>query len=267
MRTRLPVVPTLVTLALLGAASTPAMEHAGMPPMMPVEGQPGVWTVDTPGGPLVVRAATRSAVAAPDKTVNASNFRFDADGNAGTQIDTVRIDAGQTVRWHLVNGTHTVTNGTGSLDPDAGTLFSASLSLSTPDFDHTFASAGVFPFFCIPHEGFDMKGVVVVSAVAGVPGPPAAARTGFARPPVPNPARGSVAFAVAMVAAADATLEVIDAAGRRVATVHRGALPAGEHTLRWDGRGADGRPAAAGVYRARLRAARVDETRAFTLLR
>jgi flagellar hook assembly protein FlgD len=41
---------------------------------------------------------------------------------------------------------------------------------------------------------------------------------------------------------------VTDVAGRRVRRLGAGSLPAGRHTVRWDGRDATGRPVASGVY-------------------
>jgi flagellar hook assembly protein FlgD len=52
--------------------------------------------------------------------------------------------------------------------------------------------------------------------------------------------------------AVDVDLSVMDAIGRRVATLVAGPLAEGAHTVTWDGRGRDGRPAAAGVYVVRL---------------
>lgn len=74
----------------------------------------------------------------------------------------------------------------------------------------------------------------------------------------PNPSRGAVRFS--RPGAATATLDVFDAAGRRVATLE--PLAAGSVTTwAWDGRGADGRPVAPGVLFARLREAGARATR------
>jgi len=83
---------------------------------VPVPGDPGAYTIQTLAGQRVTRAGT-TRVTVPDTTVNAVNFRFEFDGSAGTQVDSVHIMTGQTVRWHLVAGTHTVTSGEGSSDP------------------------------------------------------------------------------------------------------------------------------------------------------
>lgn len=68
-----------------------------------------------------------------------------------------------------------------------------------------------------------------------------------------NPVRGAAEFRVALTAAADARVEVFDAAGRRLLTLRAGLLPAGESRISWDGRDALGRRAGAGVHFVRLR--------------
>lgn len=49
-----------------------------------------------------------------------------------------------------------------------------------------------------------------------------------------------------------ATVGVFDAAGHLLHTLLDGALPAGEHACRWDGRNAGGTRVAAGDYQMRL---------------
>ena len=60
---------------------------------------------------------------------------------------------------------------------------------------------------------------------------------------------------------------IYDVTGRRVATIERGPRPAGYHSAAWDGREASGRPAAAGVYFARLEAAGTRYEQKIILLR
>jgi len=48
--------------------------------------------------------------------------------------------------------------------------------------------------------------------------------------------------------AGDWTVTVHDVGGRRVARLHDGPLPPGEHTFRWDGRDGTGSAAGSGVY-------------------
>ena len=49
-------------------------------------------------------------------------------------------------------------------------------------------------------------------------------------------------------------LAIFDLSGRQVRLLRAGEQAAGPHTVRWDGRGTDGRSVAPGIYFARLRA-------------
>jgi flagellar hook assembly protein FlgD len=62
-------------------------------------------------------------------------------------------------------------------------------------------------------------------------------------------------------------LLIYDVAGRHVATLIDGTLPAGRHAHAWDGRDTAGRPQPAGVYSCRLRSAEQDLFRRLILLR
>jgi len=99
-------------------------------------------------------------------TVRVENNRFDADNNDATQIDTVNINGGDTVRWTWIEGDHSVTSGDGSGDPQSGVLFDAPSTAAATVFEFTFNNAGTFNYYCIPHEGDNMFGIVVVTGSA-----------------------------------------------------------------------------------------------------
>ncbi len=71
----------------------------------------------------------------------------------------------------------------------------------------------------------------------------------------PNPFRSSTALRFAIPDAGSVRLTVFNVAGRRVAELVNGTLPAGTHTVRWNGRDDSGRSVASGVYLYRLEAA------------
>ena len=64
----------------------------------------------------------------------------------------------------------------------------------------------------------------------------------------PNPSSGESRMAFRLPVSAMVLAQVLDIAGRRIATLAERAFPAGTHTLRWDGRSSDGRPAPTGAY-------------------
>lgn len=77
-----------------------------------------------------------------------------------------------------------------------------------------------------------------------------------------NPVRGDASFRLGLPSAGSVTLEVFDAAGRQVAKVAPGTLPAGWHALRWASA-----EAAPGVYVVRLSAAGTQRVARLAVLR
>ena len=73
------------------------------------------------------------------------------------------------------------------------------------------------------------------------------------RAPWPNPTRGDVSLALDAPRAGWAEVDVVDLAGRSVATLQRGPIAAGSHALRWDGGDERGRPTRPGLYFVRAR--------------
>src|SRR5262249_15355037 len=75
------------------------------------------------------------------------------------------VTAGTTIRWSNVGGdSHTVTSGLSSRAVDApGADFDQPLAPGRT-LELTFNTPGEHPFFCRPHEGMGMKGVITVVA-------------------------------------------------------------------------------------------------------
>ena len=210
--------------------------------------------------------STAGSAGGVEATYTVSGTRFDADGSAATAVDTVRIQAGQSVRWQWVSGFHTITSGTGLADPNAGMIFDQPSDSQNDEFIFTFAEPETVPFFCEPHVGFGMRGVVMVQGAVGVEPTPARPAIGFTAGPWPNPSARGASFRFALTAAAAVRSDVVDVRGRHVATIADRTFDAGESVLTWDGRGAGG-PVPAGVYYLRLRAPGLVDARAVTIRR
>lgn len=69
---------------------------------------------------------------------------------------------------------------------------------------------------------------------------------------MPNPFNPQTSIVFEMPHRADVAVEIFDARGRAVRTLHRGPLAAGEHTRVWDGRTDQGGTVGSGVYYARV---------------
>ena len=91
-------------------------------------------------------------------------------------------------------------------------------------------------------------GVTLEIATSPIPVPlpsPGVLALSMARP---NPFTHETSFALNLDRATDVDLAVHDLSGRRVATLHRGALGAGPHEFAWRGVRSDGSAAANGIY-------------------
>jgi plastocyanin len=110
---------------------------------------------------------TISAVLALGVALVAMGCGDDKSSNGGSgprfDPDEITIVVGDTIRFVAVSGDHTATSGTGSDDPNSGALFNAVID-EGDDFRYVFNSAGVFNYYCIPHEDDGMTGQVTVNA-------------------------------------------------------------------------------------------------------
>jgi hypothetical protein len=83
-----------------------------------------------------------------------------------------------------------------------------------------------------------------------VVGPP---RARFSLAAMPNPFNPATNLVFRLPAAGECEVAVFDLRGRQVRVLQKGRLPAGEHSVAWDGRDGHGRVMASGVYVARVR--------------
>ncbi len=83
----------------------------------------------------------------------------------------------------------------------------------------------------------------------------------------PNPLRGSTTISFGLPKDSKVELGVYNIVGQRVATLAQGVLPAGRHSVTWNGRSADGQKVAAGVYLVRMATPEFSGTRKLTVLR
>lgn len=213
---------------------------------------------------LVGFALVRGAV----HHIAVENFRFDADDNNSTQIDTLTINVMDTVQWDWVEGFHTVTSGLSSSPGDnPGELFDAPSDPNNLTFRYQFSSEGDFPYFCRPHEFLNMKGVIRVQGGAGIDD---GVSEGGVRLPAsfslsqnyPNPFNPVTTITFQIASVKDATpgtrskhsvsLVVFDLRGRKIRTLLRDVLPSGQWSVVWDGRGDLGEAVGSGTYIYRL---------------
>ena len=85
--------------------------------------------------------------------------------------------------------------------------------------------------------------------------------------PYPSPTSGAAQLSLTLSRPGPLSADVYDVRGRRVRTLHAGALPAGPHVLRWDGATEGGAPAAAGVYWIRVSAEGTNQNKKLIVVR
>ncbi len=83
----------------------------------------------------------------------------------------------------------------------------------------------------------------------------------------PNPFNPRTTISFALASPGRVELSVLDASGRRVASLFGGELAAGEHHVRWDGRNDRGEGVGTGVYFCRLEAGGISAGSKMLLLR
>jgi len=126
----------------------------------------------------------------------------------------------------------------------------------------------------VPYSGTRDWGSGILNAAnalssiqVAVPDSPAPRVMGLAISSYPNPARRGTEVLVRSSARQSARVLVLDASGRRVAALGEGLLESGENRFRWDGRDAQGRPAASGIYFLTVRTSTDTASRKMMLLR
>jgi len=103
---------------------------------------------------------------------------LDADQGAGQNVFTpavVWVEQGATVTWNVADGSHSATayhpdNDKSLRVPEDAAAFDSGTLSAGGTFEHTFDAPGVYNYYCRPHEGLGMVGLVVVEGPGGGPG-------------------------------------------------------------------------------------------------
>ena len=116
-----------------------------------------------------------------------------------------------------------------------------------------------------PIDALDADGLPILPTLAvGAPSAPSVAMLGAASP---NPFGVRTDIGIRVPFAGMARIVVYDTEGRRIATLFDGGIPAGLHSVSWDGLDSAGQPAPAGVYLVRLSGFGRSESRRVALTR
>lgn len=83
----------------------------------------------------------------------------------------------------------------------------------------------------------------------------------------PNPFNPATVISYSLSRQTDVTIRVVDLLGREIRALVDETLPAGTHSVTWDGRDAQGRPVSSGVYLYQLRTSESGGVRKMLLMR
>ena len=120
----------------------------------------------------------------------------------------------------------------------------------------------------VSDHGYDRVYEICLSwATAAGDEPPRAPSDDLSLRAVPNPFNPTTRIMFVLPVAERVSLDIYDATGRRVRTLVSRQLPAGSHSVAWDGRDERGQQAASGVYFSRLRAGDAQQSVKMLLLK
>ena len=142
--------------------------------------------------------------------------------------------------------------------------------LNTPRIAATaaYADGMIYVAGGIDDEGQVVNSVEVLAASVGVEAEDMPSSAGFEfSAGYPNPFTEATDFMLRLEAPARLSIQVYDVRGKRVATLLEGEVPAGVHSVNWNGRAGDGRRLPSGVYVVRLAGSRVLANARVTLIR
>ncbi|HEU4928697.1 MAG TPA: FlgD immunoglobulin-like domain containing protein, partial [Candidatus Krumholzibacteria bacterium] len=230
-------------------------------------------TVVSAAGTADVVFVRRPALTPVAQTPDAALPEIDGCGSLAinAELAVVRMSNGVVSRYLAVNA-KSISCSSGDVvviyDGSATVAFDGSLvHIDRADVQFRILGDGVTNVVCngvaVPTE---LAGRYLVNATTNVSDHPVPDGVGALRA-YPNPFNPSVQIAFTTQSVSRVEARIYDPAGRLVTTLESGMLPAGEHTMAWNGNDADGRPVASGVYFLRIRSASKESSLKLVLLR
>jgi plastocyanin len=120
-------------------------------------------------GLTTLSLATHGTALAKDNPVNAGNYYF-CDASQEGHVCETDVGAGDTVTWHVLQGTHQIAQCTDATFATCSGGFDSGSLQANATFQQSFATTGTFYYYCAFHPS-EMRGKVVVAAATGTPTP------------------------------------------------------------------------------------------------
>lgn len=211
-------------------------------------------TSATADGPVGTGVAVTGTIAS---TSDQDYFYFDVS-TAGNINISLAIGSSADLDWFLYNASLTeVARGYSTANPEVGNYTAAAGRYYLMVDGYSSATGGY-----TLTVGGGLANAIIPAQKDFVGGPTATALLASS----PNPFKGSTTIPFALAQKGPVRLEVIDLAGRVVATLASGEYAAGTHRVNWSGRDARGESVAKGVYFTRLTTLGHEQTRKMIVL-
>ncbi|MFZ0455261.1 MAG: plastocyanin/azurin family copper-binding protein [Ignavibacteriaceae bacterium] len=155
------------------------------------------------------------------------------------------IAKGDTVKWVWVNGMHTTTSDSTS----GATVWDALLDQSHLSYTYVFKNTGVFPYYCIYHVSFGMKGTITVGPATSVKSANSVPNGYSLKQNYPNPFNPSTIIEYSIPQQSYITLEVYNILGSKVETLVNKEEDAGNYKIEFNSqKTVNNEPLASGLY-------------------
>lgn len=227
---------------------------SGWPAALPgsTEGSPVVGDIDGDGSPEVLQGIGGGDENAPDRM-----YAFHSDGTAVAGFPISLSGPGTTapVICDLDN------------DGDVDIVYAA-YGRKVHIWDMPFAYNALAVYWPTFHGNMKRDGVYLPRNLVDVPdGEAVPGNNLVVQPPFPNPFNPVTSVKLYVPAQSQLAVGVYDVMGRKVRTLHEGAVSSGWHTLVWDGQNDSGSRQASGVYFMRAETADGRQTYKLTLVK
>ncbi len=165
-------------LRLSGIAALSGLAGCGSQSAPDDGGSPSPSSTSTPGASGTPGADSLGSSSGLRSSATVQATVLESDQGAGRFVNTpavVWLESGGSITWEIAGGSHSVTAYHPKYDralriPEAASPFDSGVLAAGETFSHAFESPGVYNYFCRPHEGLGMVGLVIVGGPQDGPG-------------------------------------------------------------------------------------------------
>jgi plastocyanin len=144
---------------------------------------------------------------------------------------SITVTVGDTVKWQWLNGTHTTTSGT---IPTGATSWNAPLDATHQTYSYVITQAGIYHYYCIPHQSLGMIGDITANPNAIEPIGTSVPGAYNLKQNFPNPFNPTTNIRFDLPENSNVKLIVYDILGQQQAVLVNSKLNAGSYNVDWN---------------------------------